>query len=416
MGRFDGLICFGGADWWYHNRGHYDIQMCRQFARDMPVLYVNSLGVRMPALSEGSMFLRRIGRKLRSWSRSFVRIDARFGVVSPINIPGSAGRRLCLPILLAQVRSAARRMGIIEPLIWIECPTAALVIDKLASAGLVYQRTDRYEEFPGSNGALIRDCDRKLKSAADLTLFCSRHLFAEESSDCRRARYVDHGVDFDRFRDAGLDVRSQPDDLRDISRPRVGFVGGIDSHTFDAALFIEVAKCTPEMNFVLIGQCSLPSGWCKQPNVHLLGKRPYESVANYMAACDVLIMPWNRNEWIKACNPVKLKEYLAVGRPVVSTPFEELNRYSDCATVAHDASSFAQAIQAALREPAGGIERRRQRVRSETWAAKASQVLRGLAEADLRPATELPGSDQADWTLERSTQAVSVGQASTVGG
>ena len=60
------------------------------------------------------------------------------------------------------------------------------------------------------------------------------------------------------------------------------------------------------------------------------------SVADYMAACDVLIMPWNRSEWIRACNPVKLKEYLAVGRPVVTTHFEELRRYDGLVQVAED--------------------------------------------------------------------------------
>ena len=97
MRRFDGLICFGGSDWWYHNRGHYDLQMCRQLARRVPVLYVNSLGVRVPRLAEGSQFFRRVSRKIRSWRRNFVQVDEWFGVVSPISVPGPIGRSLCRP-------------------------------------------------------------------------------------------------------------------------------------------------------------------------------------------------------------------------------------------------------------------------------------------------------------------------------
>ena len=93
-----------------------------------------------------------------------------------------------------------------------------------------------------------------------------------------------------------------------------------------------------------------------------------------MAACDVLIMPWNENEWIRACNPVKLKEYLAVGRPVVTTPFEELRNYRGYVNVASGDEEFASAICKALEDPPDP-EYLRGRVEKETWEAKARQVL-----------------------------------------
>ena len=74
---FDGVICFGGEDWWYHNRGHYDIRMMRQLSKHVPVLYVNSLGMRAPDPREGAMFFRRILRKLGSFRRSSPRTQPR---------------------------------------------------------------------------------------------------------------------------------------------------------------------------------------------------------------------------------------------------------------------------------------------------------------------------------------------------
>lgn len=165
--------------------------------------------------------------------------------------------------------------------------------------------------------------------------------------------------------------------MASIPRPRVGFVGGIDAHTFGPQLFHEVARLLPEANFVLVGACSLPEGWCPAPNVTMLGQQPYEQVAEYMAACDVLIMPWNNSDWIRACNPVKLKEYLAVGRPVVSTPFEELRRYEGFVRVARSSQEFASHIRQALADPPEA-QRLRERVRQETWAAKAQLVLEAL--------------------------------------
>jgi hypothetical protein len=114
-----------------------------------------------------------------------------------------------------------------------------------------------------------------------------------------------------------------------------------------------------------------------------------------MAACDVLIMPWNRSPWVEACNPVKLKEYLATGRPVVSTPFPELRRYDGLVRIAADAGEFAEAIRAALLDP-GDAKPRQERVRNESWSSKADLILRELAArqaeaaptrvADLQPA------------------------------
>jgi glycosyltransferase involved in cell wall biosynthesis len=378
MATYDGIICFGGADWWYHNRGHYDIQMCRQFAQRVPVLYVNSIGVRMPTPGEGGVFFRRVARKLRSWSRGFRRIDRGFGVLSPISIPGRLGRAVSTPLLLRQVQRAAARMGITHPLVWVESPTAAPLLDSIEHVGLVYQRTDRYEELPGVDRALIEAYDRRLKDEAAVTLFCATYLYDRERNDCR-ARFVDHGVDYRRFVEAG-EHGADPQDMEGLPHPRVGFVGGIDEHTFDVDLFLEVAAASPDITFVLVGGSSLPAGWCALSNVEQLGRKDHMEVAGYMSACDVLIMPWKQNEWIRACNPVKLKEYLAVGRPIVSTPFEELKRYDGFVEVAIGAASFAAAIRRALVDSGDG-ERRRERVAGETWAAKGQAVAAHLREA-----------------------------------
>jgi glycosyltransferase involved in cell wall biosynthesis len=400
----DGVICFGGEDYWYHNRGHYDMQMMREAASGdhaVPVLYVNSIGMRTPRLGEGRMFLTRVRRKLRSLRRGRIKVRPNFTVFSPAVAPGRLGRMLTGWSLAGQVRRAARSCGITRPLVWVACPPAAAAAAKLAPAALVYQRTDRFEAFPNVDRDGIAAADRRLKRQADLTLFCSRLLYEAEHDECRRAAYVDHGVDYDRFYSAGrastASIESRacalvsegaseggPDDVRAIPHPRIGFIGGIDIHTFDPTLFVEVARRLPDLQFVLVGGCSLPAGWTGDlPNVHLLGQKPYDDVPAYMAACDVLIMPWNQGEWIKACNPVKLKEYLAVGRPIVTTPFDELRRYDGLVRTAADHAAFAAEIRSALQEPdAPGLEAGRRRVSDETWAAKAAAVARLLSEKE----------------------------------
>ncbi len=403
----DGIICFGGVDWWYHNRGHYDIQMMRELSKRVPVLYVNSIGMRTPNLGEGKVFFKRVSRKLQSWRRGLSLVRKNFGVLSPLSIPVFQQTEWGKRILADQVQDAALRMGIKNPLLWIACPPAAEVIDKIASRGIAYQRTDRMEHFPGVNTEQIRNYDRELKKRADLTLFCSTSVFEDESSECSSASFVDHGVDYTSF--VSADDSDEPDDVRAIARPRVGFVGGIDAHTFDPDLFVQVATGMTDCSFVLVGGCSLPEGWCELDNVHFLGRKQYEDVASYMAACDVLIMPWNQSPWIKACNPVKLKEYLAVGRPVVSTPFDELSRYADYVTVAEDADDFIRGIRTGL-ESTPNVARLRERVKDETWAAKADAAVTQLKATGVKfRESDASGAE----TLELEDIS-SVGQVNTV--
>ncbi|MHC5023877.1 MAG: glycosyltransferase family protein, partial [Planctomycetota bacterium] len=258
--RVDGIVCFGGEDWWYHNRGHYDMQMMRQAARRLPVLYVNSIGMRVPRPGRKGMFGRRLQRKLASLRRGLVRVDERFSVFSPLALPGRSGRRVTARVLPPQVRAAARRLGINRPLVWVACPPAAASVDALDPAAVVYQRTDRYECFPGVNASWIGACDEAMKARADLTVFCSSRLARAEGARCRHAAYVDHGADVDRFIAAGRGEAPEPEAFGGLSRPRVGFIGGIDAHTFDPVLFTEVARALPEISFVLVGGCSLPAG------------------------------------------------------------------------------------------------------------------------------------------------------------
>jgi glycosyltransferase involved in cell wall biosynthesis len=386
---FDGIICIGGEDWWYHNRGHFDFQIMRRLAARWPVLFVNSLGVRMPGIGEGRKFLSRIGRKLRSLGNGLVNVENRFWVCSPVAVPGGAGLKLSGWALGPQIRMAAAVAGIRRPLLWVHCPAGAALLDQIPAVATVLQRTDRFEAFPEASGALVASQIAVLKRRADLAVYCAPHLMAEETAEVRRQLLVTHGADVQAFSAAGRARGAGPADVALLPRPRVGFVGGIDAHTFDPELFLGVAGRLRDCAFVMVGGCSLPEGWCGLPNVHLLGRKPYELVARYMAACDVLIMPWNDSDWIRACNPIKLKEYLATGRPVVTTDFPALDGWRDVVTVTAGADAFAEAVRSAL---ATDVDRARLAVRlaGETWDAKAGLVAGAIADLGLRYAAPVP--------------------------
>jgi glycosyltransferase involved in cell wall biosynthesis len=391
---FDGIICIGGSDWWYHNRGHFDFQVMRRFARAMPVLFVNSLGVRIPDASKPGQFAAKVQRKLKSLARGVVNVENNFWVFSPVSVPGSAGNKISGFALAPQIRFAARRAGITRPLLWMHCPAGADLIEELNPVSVVMQRTDRFEAFPEGDPVRLKQQVATIRRAADLVIYCAPHLMAEETSQVRRQHLVTHGVDVATFVAEGSKRAPGPSDVAILPRPRVGFIGGIDAHTFDPALFHAVARQMPDVTFVMIGSCSLPDGWCDLANVRFLGRRSYDIIARYMAAMDVLIMPWNKSDWIRACNPIKLKEYLAVGRPVVTTDFPALDGWRDLVRVADDPESFARAIRAALAEahdPASA----RARVATETWDAKAQSILNAIADLGL---VHRPAAPPASWS------------------
>ena len=372
----DGIICFGGEDWWYHNRGHYDMQMMREFSKIMPVLYVCSIGMRTPSVKEGKVFVFRLLRKLRSFGRGFKEIRPNFGVCSLLTLPFLGSYGIYSRTLSACVKHYAKKMGILKPIIWVACVPAIRIADFLEYSLLVYQRTDRYEYFEGVNRNLIAKLDIMSKAKADLTIFCSALLFEKEGPLCKKAIYVDHGVDYEYFSRAAKE-NLVPEDVRNIASPRIGFVGGIDIHTFDKKLFVDVAKKMSNCSFILVGSSSLKDGWCSLENVHFLGKKSYEEVAYYMACCDVLIMPWKNNEWIEGCNPIKLKEYMAVGKPIVTTDFFELSRYQGFVSVARNAEDFRDAIADSL---AGVPKRRQYQFGDCSWENKMRHVRKSLEE------------------------------------
>lgn len=376
------FLCFGGGDWWYHNRGHIDMQLMRRFAKLGTTVYVNSVVVQKPVLRHGKKFFEKVIRKTKSICRGLQKSDAGFWVYSPCSLPVhhiAWVRHLNTRLLQLQVLWVTRKLGMTNPVVWLTCPAATDLALTIKKNKLVYQRADRWEEFPNVDKTVVLRYDRKAKSEADLTIFVNRMLYEEEHEQCKNALYLDHGVDYKKFAMVS-NSRDIPIDMRDIESPTVGFFGGIDDHTFDVDFVEKVIDMLPQMSFVFVGSTSADvTELQKRKNVWLLGQKPYEQIPHYGKCFDVAIMPWRQNQWIEACNPVKLKEYLALGKPVVSTPFAELQKYRDVVYEAKTPGEFAKCIRKALAEDNPvRVAARRKIVEVDSWESKAQLVLQEL--------------------------------------
>ncbi len=381
MARLD-IVCFGGEDWWYHNRGHTDMQLMRRFASNGTVLYINSIVMQKLHLGNGRKFYQRLVRKSKSIFNGLKKIQDGFWVYSPFSLPVQH-INIMKPInemfLSSQIKHAKDKIGIELPVVWVACPPACDLAIKMKKKKLVYQRTDRFEDFPFVNVELVKNFDRKLKDNADLTIFVNNALYREEAGQCKKACYLDHGVDFEMF--AGpVKGDSEPHELFSIPAPRIGFIGSIDDCNPDIDFLGKVADLLPDMSFVIIGREQMDCSSLKaRKNVRMLGQKQYEQIPEYGKRMDVLLLPLRQSRWAEAVNPLKLKEYLALGKPVVSTSFPELNKYKEVVYIADTPDTFADCIRKALvQDNQDLINKRRMKVRNASWDSKAAIVVKEL--------------------------------------
>jgi glycosyltransferase involved in cell wall biosynthesis len=268
-----------------------------------------------------------------------------------------------------------------KPVFYVECPTAWEVVKKLNPQFLIYQRTDIFEETPGGNKSYIESLNNALTSKADLILYVNTALWREGKKKNANSLLIGHGVDFEQFANAEQ-TKYVPEDIAKIPRPIIGFFGDITEDYCDFSLLEHTAKILPNMSLVIVGPISSDvSNLQGYKNVFFLGQKPYEEIPHYGKAFDVAIMPWKRNKWIEFCNPVKTKEYLALGKPIVSIEYPELRPYADVVYAALNPDEFVNKIQEALAENDLDLKRRRrERVMNETWDNKVKRIVEFIEE------------------------------------
>lgn len=390
------IVCFGGEDWWYHSHAHFDIQVMKKLSQNIPVLYVNSIGMRMPSITKDALFWKRIFRKLKSVAKLLKQVSPTLYVYSPLPLPlyqQSWGRSLNTFIIRTQLRAIYLRLGIKSPVVWVNTPTAWPIVESLRKSGLVYQRTDDYAayDFDNFNAEYVKSIDSNLVRGSDLVIHVSNELHKEASRITDKSILLPQGVD-DRFFQHPCAV---PSDMAGVKRPIVGYIGGMDRHKFDTPLVTEVVKKLPDCSFVLVG---VPNPNVDElrafPNVHFLGVKGHDEIPAYVHNFDVCILPTARTEWGLKCRPLKLMEYLAADKPVVATATPASAEYSKYIDISDDPSSWVESIRRITMSDSSSAEQSRTKgdYNFTTWSDIADQLLRRLhSDEILRNDQDRPG-------------------------
>jgi glycosyltransferase involved in cell wall biosynthesis len=347
--------------------------LMRALARENRILWVNSIGYRSPTLSHAD--LRRALTKLKSATVPLSEPEPNIFVLNPLAIPAyglDQVRSLNRFLLRFQVTRAMRRLKFGRPLNWIFNPAAAVIAGAFDEAMVIYYCVDEYSAFTGVPSVSLSELEEQLLRRADLVIVSAEKLYESKSKFNRQTVLIRHGVDFKHFKQALKPETPIPEDVADLPKPIIGFFGLI-ADWVDLDLIAAVARQFPHASVVMLGNVSTDTSNLKRlSNVYLLGRKPYSLLPAYCKAFAVALMPFRINELTLNANPLKVREYLAAGLPVVSTAVPEVETLGLC-RIGFDAESFLQEVGAALEDPGPTVERS-EAVRDESWEARVKEI------------------------------------------
>jgi len=373
------IICFGGEDWWYHHP-HSKNHLMRRFARaGNKVIFVNSISMGLAPMKSGEL-LPRVKRKLKSYAKLARTTEEGITVVSPAVIPFFGSRAAVATnrkLLTAQISLLAKSRGLTQPILWIAIPTAIEVAGRLDESLIIYHVSDKYDANTmdhATDPALIRALHERAIEAADLIFYSSRKLLAEAEQGREKSHLLEQAVDFERW--SKINEVPVTEAVRQIPRPRIGYFGAIEPWLVDQELIRQASGERPEWHWVFIGNKSRGLEIESLPNVHFLPPVSYDDLPGYAAGFDVCVLPWNTEvPFTSYGSAIKVREYLATGKPVVISPLPEYESMSNVLRIARSREQFLELVDDALREEGPEKARARQdAVRNGTWDARAEWV------------------------------------------
>lgn len=382
-------------DWGVHPSSAQ--HLFRRVARAHRTLWVNTLGLRPPRLDRADAA--RVVRKLRAMAgpRAVVAptADDRAGldlhVIAPPMLPWMRPallRALNRRAVRHAVAREAQRLGLHAPVIVTTVPNGVDGAGLAGSRALVYYCVDDFTRWPGVDAIAAEALEGELLARCDLVLATSQHLADTRRSPRGPTALLPHGVDLEHLGRASDPATTPLAGIR-RGRPVLGYLGLLDARC-DVALVTAVAQARPDWDVVLVGPVDAsPDPRLARDNIRRIPAVPYEGVPAALAAFDVAILPYVRSELTRAINPLKLREYLASGRPVVATSLPEVARYAPAVALADTPADFIAAVERCLAGPRDRRAERAALLAGESWDDRAQDFVARCREAHER-ATERP--------------------------
>jgi len=356
-----------------------------ELSKSHRILYLESGGMRTPEISKSD--LHKIADKLKGLFRPPRKIHRNLYLYKLINLPfhgSKLAQEFNKLFTIVTIKILKNYLNLKNITLWIFPPDYGNLIGHLDEKRSVYYCVDDYSHLPGVNGDAIRTMERELLRKVDVAFFTSKKLYNDKKHLTRNPNYSPHSVDYAHFSRAQTDDLRVPEDISHLRSPIIGFVGLVEKW-MDLDLINYLATKRMEWNFVFIGRIATDISSIDLPNVRFLGFREYRIVPSYLANFDVCIIPFKNNQLTNFINPIKLKEYLATGKPVVSTYMPELEDNKKLIGIANDYDDFLWQIEYALNN--NTPDSRHERIKSvfvDTWEERVNTVWEKIENVKLK--------------------------------
>lgn len=304
-------------------------------------------------------------------------------------------------IMINHIRRIMKSYDVQSPILWLYSPYDIELVGKFNEKLACYYNYDEHSDFLPNKRirTLMREFDKRLTSRVDV-------VFATSRSQCQRRQvfnpntyFLPNGVDFDLFNRPLVSPRPLPADIAALQRPIIG-LAGLLGYQVDLELLLRVAEAFPECSLALVGPDELPDTAARkqlraQPNVFFLGRKKLEQLPDYVQAFDVALIPYALEGHVPSIYPMKLHEYLAAGRAVVTVDLQELKPYSHVVRISKTYDEFIEHTRQAIHDNTpDAIEARVAVARENTWDQRVEEIYRKLQQ-------HLPGYAMNKHTVTR---------------
>ncbi len=281
---------------------------------------------------------------------------------------------------------AMNRVGIKAPILWTYTPHSADLISRLGERLVVYECVDEFSAAKGLvHGPTIVVMEQEVIQKADLVIVTASGLYESKKARAKRIALVPNGVDVEHLAKASQPETVPAPAVAALPKPVVGYLGAIQ-YWVDFDLIAQAAHTHPEWSFAFVGNIEPLARVDKVrglPNIYFLGRQSYADLPRFVAGFDVCINPYVLDGVAANVDPLKLYDYIASGKPVVSVDIPAAQRFANLIYLTKTLEEFTAAIEAALKNP-GDSAARHQAATAHSWTARFEQV-EHLLEPLLRP-------------------------------
>ncbi|MGH8209942.1 MAG: glycosyltransferase, partial [Steroidobacteraceae bacterium] len=297
-------------------------------------------------------------------------------VRQPFMLPFSsvaAVRRLNRRSVIDVVQRVAAELEMLDPIVVSTVPNACDFVGSLGARRIAYYCVDDFTQWPGLEHELVGRMERELIERSDVLIATSHNLYNRLLRSGKRTYLLSHGVDLSLF---AREAPAEHECLAKIPRPRAGCFGLFDERS-DQSLIAALARRLPDHSFVFTGPVATDATRLRAlANVHFTGAVPYEELPALIKGLDTLFIPYVVNDFTATISPLKLKEYLVTGRPVITTAMAEALLQKEHLTVARTVDEWEMALRSGAFDDLRSRKQAMLRLMTgESWGDKARRFV-----------------------------------------